>query len=150
MPSDRRLGTSESRDYYAGGLLPGGDYCPAGRYMGQEGGYVGRFDNFQIFVGGVVPETPHFACRVVKGKSLVPAKGLDMCLVETLPAGYDEMVLVPMENESHHPPEIVQPVRVVEWHGPSFGLGWETAQEKDPGTFRKKRLERMTFNTHNL
>ena len=50
--------------------------------------------------------------------------------------------------QAHYPPEIIDPVGVIERHVPALRLWRETAQEKDPGIRRKKRFERMGFHGH--
>ena len=57
-------------------------------------------------------------------------------------------LIVPEVDLSHDPPEIVDPVRVVERHAPAVLLRRKTPQEQDSCTLRRERLERMFLNGH--
>ena len=142
---DGRNGAVEPLGNYAGGLFSGGDEHPAVRDTGQQGRDVGGGDHFQEGVGGVVPEPPHFAGRVVEGQAFVGTELPDQSLVEALFPGDAEMVFVGKVDQADDAPEVVDPVGVVKRYAPAVGLRWEAPQEKHPGAFREEWLEGVTL-----
>ena len=113
----------------AGGLLAGGDERSAIRNLGQQGRDVGGGDYLQEGVGGIVLEPAHFGGGVVERQTFLFAEGPDGSLVKTLLARDAKMSLVSKIDEPHNPPEIVDPVGVIEWHAPPMQLGRKTAQK---------------------
>ena len=130
------------------GFFAGGDEGVALGDAGEEGGDVGGGDHLQKGVGGVVAEAADFGGGVVEGESGLGAKRAYRSLVEPLLSRHAKMQLVPEMNQPHNPPEVVDPVGVVERHAPAMWLGRETAEEQDACSGRQERLERVLFGIH--
>ena len=144
----RRDGAAEGFDGELGGLLAGGDEGVAGRDPGEESRDVGGPHHFQKRVGGIVLQAPHLAGGVVKRQAFGRAKRPDRRLVKTFFARHAEMLLVPEMDQPHDPPEVVDPVGVVERHAPPVRLRWEAAQKQDARPVWEKRLKGMLLSAH--
>ena len=120
----------------------------AERNPGQQGGDVSGGDDLQERVGGIVLQAAHLACGVVERQALAGAERSNRSLIKPLLAREAEMVLVAEMDEPHNPPEIVDPVGVVERHAPAVLLRRETAQKQDAGVLRQERREWMLFGGH--
>ena len=58
------------------------------------------------------------------------------------------MLPVPVKDQSHYAPEVVDPVGVVERHAPAVRLGRKTPQKEDARPRRQERLEGMGLGVH--
>ncbi len=123
------------------GFFARGDEGVAGRDAGQQGGDVRGGDDLQEGVGGVVFEAAYLAGGVVEGEAFPGAKVPDSSFVETFFARHAEMILFPEVDDSHDPPEVIDPVGVVERHAPAVRLGREAAQEQDARALRQEGFE---------
>ena len=135
---------------YGAGFLAGGDEGVAGWNPRQQGGDVGGCDHFQEGVRGIVPQPPYFAGGVIERQAGIGTELSDRGLVEPLLGRDAEMLLVPEVNQPHDPPEVVDPVGVIERHAPAVRLGRETAQEQDASAIRQEGFKWMLFGFHVL
>jgi len=125
------------------GFFARGDEGVAVGDAGQQGRDVRGGDDLQKGVGGVVFKAAHLAGGVVERQAGVGAELPDAGFVETLFARNAEMILFPEVDDSHDPPEIIDPVGVVERHAPAVRLGREAAQEQDACALRQEGFEGM-------
>ena len=148
MATDGRLFAAISLNQDVGCLLAGGDDGIAMRQPFQQGGDVRGGHDLEELVGGIVCQPADFRGGIIHGKAFFRAESHDPSFVKTLLSGNLEMALVLEKEQAADPPEIVDPVRVVEVHAPASGLGREAAEEEYPGFLRQERLERMLFCVH--
>ena len=123
------------------GFFARGDEGVAMGDAGQHGRDVRGGDDLQEGVGGVVFEAAYLACGVVEREAGVGAELPDPGFVEALLARHAEMILFPEVDDAHDPPEVVDPVGVVERHAPAVRLGREATQEQDARALRQEGLE---------
>ena len=128
-----------------GGFLAGGDEGVAVGDAAEEGGDVRRGDDLEEGVGGVVLEAADFTGGVIEGEAGVGAETAYGGFVEAFFAGDAEMVFVGEVDQAHDPPEVVDPVGVVEWHAPPVLLRRKTSEEYNPRILRQERFERVSF-----
>ena len=127
------------------GFFARGDEGMAVGDAGQQGRDVRGGDDLQEGVGGVVFEAAYLAGGVVEREAGVGAELPDPGFVEAFLAWHAEMILFPEMEDSHDPPEVVDPVGVVERHAPAVRLGREAAQEQDARVRGQEGLERVLF-----
>lgn len=109
----------------AGGFLAG---CCDGvtfRHFAQQVVKWDGFDDIEIFVRGVAHEAAHLAARVVQGYALFGEQTLDGLEVEYTRIAVVECIAVAEKYKSHHKPEIVRSVGIIEIHRPAFWLWWK-------------------------
>lgn len=111
----------------------------------QEGVDVGRQDNLQELVRGIVLQAAYGGGGVVEAYALVLQEGDDEVKAEGLCLGVHEMVLVAKEDESLYAPVVVDKVGIVEVHAPALPLWRETAQEEHTAVLWQKGVQRMVL-----
>ena len=143
--ADGRDGAVEGLGGEGAGFFARGDEGVAVGDAGQQGRDVRGGDDLQEGVGGVVFEAAHLAGGVVEREAGVGAELPDPGFVEALLPRHAEMILFPEVDDSHDPPEVVDPVGVVERHAPAVRLGRETAEEQDACVRGQEGLEGVLF-----
>ena len=143
--ADGRDGAVEGLGGEGAGFFAGGDQRMTRWNAGQQGRDVRGGDDLQEGVGGVVFEAAYLAGGIVEGQAFPGAKLPDSSFVEALLAGHAEMILFPEVDDPHDPPEVIDPVGVVERHAPAVRLGREAAQEQDARVRGQEGLERVLF-----
>ena len=128
-----------------GGFLASGHEGVAVGNLAEEGGDVRRGDDLEECVGGVVLQAADFAGGVVEGQAGFGAETADGGFVETFLAGEAEVVLVGKMDEAHYPPEVVDPVGIIERHAPPVLLRRKAPEEKDVRILRQEWLEGVFF-----
>ena len=126
-------------------LLPGGDKRVTVGNPGEQPGDVRGRDHLQEGVGRIVLQAAHLAGGVVEREPGLCAERPHGRFVEALLLQKAEMVLVPEMDQAQDPPEIVQPVRIVERHAPPLRLGRKAPQEQHFRPFRQEGFERMAL-----
>ena len=133
---------------YGAGFFAGSDQRAAIRNPGQQGGDVGGGNYLQESVGGVVFQAADLAGGVVEGQAFIGTESSDGGFVKPFIGLDAEVIFVPEVDEAHYPPEIVDPVRVVERHAPTMRLRRETAQKQHPRPLRQERLKWVWLYVH--
>ena len=129
-------------------LGPGRNQTPTTGHLPKQSTDVGRLHNLQKFIACIVLEAVHLRCRVIKGKTLLLGKSGNAFLVESLFALDLEIGLIVEKDQSHHTPEVVDPVGIEEFHGPTRPWRREAAQEEHRSVAGKKRREGVGFEGH--
>ena len=112
----RRGGATECLYNGVGGFLPGSDNGGAVRQFFKQCSNVGWGSDFKELVRCVFLQ-PHDLARGVVERYSSPGTELhNSLLVEALFALQLKMMPVAKEQQTHHAPHVVYPVRVKEWH----------------------------------
>jgi hypothetical protein len=123
-------------------------------YLLQEGGNVGWFDYFQMFIRRIALQANDGLRRVENGYAFCFAERDYLVAIEHLPACFCtwyfvtwsfKMRLVAKENLSHDPPHVVLRVGIEELHTPPFFGRRKTAKHQQLCVRRQKWPQRMTF-----
>ena len=128
-----------------GGFLPGGDNGCTLRQLFKQSGNVGRGGYFEEFVRGIFLQSHDLARGVVERYSSPGAELHDSLLVEALFALQLKMMPVAKEQQTHHAPHVVYPVRIEEGHRPLCLWRRKTAKHQDFCILRQERLEGVSF-----
>ena len=148
MSSDGRDCARKGLGDDGAGFLAGGDQGVAKRNPCQQRRDVGGRNYFQECIGGIVLQTTNLTGGVVKCQTFPCAERPNGRLVKPLLARNAEMRLFTKVYQPHYPPEVVDPVGVVERHAPAMRLGRETAEEQDAGVLWQERWKRVLFGVH--
>ena len=152
-------------------LAAGGYNRPALWHLAKKREHIGPLNNLQKVVIGIVLQPPDLPCSIKQRNSLLLAelhnplfikpfngflglRGIAKFTFEQRCGSLFKMRLdlkmsfVPEVNQPLNPPEIIDPVRVKEFHAPPGLRRRKTAQKQHLSVHRQKRFKRMLLNCH--
>ena len=145
IPAHGRLGAGKSLHNHIGGFLPGRNDGPALGNPFEKSRKVCCRNDFKELVRSIVLQAPYLAGGVVESDSMLDAESLNPGLIKTFIPGNGKPILVLKENQPHHTPEVVVPIRIEKWHAPALWLRRKASQKQHAGMFRQEGFERMFF-----
>ena len=100
-------------------LGPGRNQTTTIGHLPKQSTYISRLHNLQEIIACIVLEAVYLRCRVIKGETLLLCKSGNTFLVESLLALDLEIGLIIEKNQSHHSPEVIDPIGIEEIHRPT-------------------------------
>ncbi len=129
-------------------LGPGRNQTTTIGHLPKQSTDIGRLHNLQEIIACIVLEAVHLRCRVIKGETPLLGKSGNTFLVESLFSLDLEIGLIVEKNQSHHTPEVIDPIGIEEIHRPTRPWRREAAQEEHRSVPGKKRSEWMSLDGH--
>lgn len=129
------------------GFLAGSDDGQTMRQPTQKCMNISWFDHFQKLVGCIILQPSDSSRGVEECKSSILAKGHNLIESETFGLEIHEMIPVAKKHLPLNPPMVIDEIRVIEIHAPTFSLRWEAAQEQHFGVLGQERTQRMILHT---
>ena len=123
------------------GLLACGDDSAKMGQLSDESMDVGRLNDLEKLVGGVVLQATDSRRGIVERETFLLTKCHNLVNLETLGFEVHEVVLVAKEYLSLNAPMVIDKVRVVKVHAPPLALGRETTQEQHLCILRQERTQ---------
>lgn len=129
------------------GLLASRDDGQTMRQPTQKCMNFSGFDHFQKLIGGIILQATDSCRGVEECKSSILAEGHNLIESETLGLEIHEMIPVAKKHLPLNPPMVIDEIRVIKIHTPTFSLRWEAAQKQHFGILGQERTQRMILHT---
>ena len=129
------------------GFLAGSDDGQTMRQPLQKCMNISGFDHFQELIGGIILQATDSCRGVEECESAILAKGHNLIESETLGLEIHEMIPVAKKHLPLNPPMVIDEIRVIKIHTPTFSLRWEAAQKQHFGILGQERTQRMILHT---